>query len=476
MSSNNPHISNDSNDGLYLYGSGEMDQLSPLKENNEDSEINETKNPLKIPIHFINVSEKIKKIQCGQMFTMILSTFGNVYTFGCADNGALGHEESIPAKKVDLNFKAIGISGGDCHGLCYSKNNLAFWGQFRNSQGPMGESITNPKYIEKINFGFQNIKKVVSGTNHVIILTEEGNIYSFGNKEFGQLGIKDTDDNDYNELKIYKINENNVLDIFSGDEHSFLLQKNESGEKMLKGWGLNNKGQVGIGTYATEENTNVNVLIPTKINIPDNLIVKKCVGGNGISACITENNVVFCWGYNEDNLLGMDCDDIIISSPKEFQFFNREKVDDIFATYLYFYAINKENNNVYSWGMGESYVLGNRKEKQEQKPYLIKSAFYKNLKVTDISLGCSHVAVVLKQDNTILENNKNQEEEVVSKKPTTVVEFGVQKRKNDRSSGEVINENVDENIGGLKGICVKEEFIKLNIEDKPKVKKVRHTY
>ena len=465
----------DSLEGLYLYGSGEMDQLSPLKEDNEENEINETKNPLKIPIHFIEISEKIKKIQCGQMFTMILSNYGNVYTFGCADNGGLGHEESIPAKKVNINFKAIGISGGDCHGLCYNKKNLAFWGQFRNSQGPMGEAIINPKILNERNFNFENLKKVVSGTNHVIILTDEGNIYSFGNKEYGQLGIKNINDNDYNELKIYKINENNVLDIFSGDEHSFLI-KNENDEKILKGWGLNNKGQIGIGTYATEDNMNANVFFPTKINIPNNLIVKKCVGGNGISACITENNKIFCWGYNEDNLLGMDCDDIIIPEPKEFEFFNRENVDDIFATYLYFYAINYEKNNVYSWGMGESYVLGNKKEKQEKKPYLIKSAFYKNLKVTDISLGCSHVAVVLKQDSKILENINNNKEEIISKKEINVVEFGVQKRRNDRLFEEENNEIGNENIGGLKGICVKEEFITLNVEDKPKVKKVRYTY
>ena len=165
---------NDNNkEGLYVYGSGEMDQLSPIKEEEKYSEIYDTKIPLKIPLHFISEKEKISKIKCGQMFTMILSIKGNVYTFGCADNGGIGHEDSIPAKKVDLNFKAIDISGGDCHGIAYNNTNLAFWGQIRNSQGCIGEPFLNIKYYNISDINNEKIKKAISGTNHVIILTEE---------------------------------------------------------------------------------------------------------------------------------------------------------------------------------------------------------------------------------------------------------------------------------------------------------------
>ena len=160
-------------EGLYLYGSGEMDQLSPLKEEEKNADIFDTKIPLKIPLHFISPTEKIKQIKCGTMFTMILSTEGNVYTFGCADNGGIGHEDSIPAKKVNINFRPTGISGGDCHGLAYNAGKLAFWGQFRNSQGGMGEPCIDIKYYNNSDINNEHFKKVISGTNHVIILTKE---------------------------------------------------------------------------------------------------------------------------------------------------------------------------------------------------------------------------------------------------------------------------------------------------------------
>ena len=216
------NLENEENEVLYVYGSGEMDQLSPVKEDEKNEDIFDSKIPLIIPLHFISPQEKIQTIKCGQMFTMVLSTEGNVYTFGCADNGGIGHEDSVPAKRVNINFKPIGISGGDCHGLAYNENSLAFWGQFRNSSGGMGEPCLEVKYYNINNIQNEHFKKVISGTNHVLILTKEKNIFSLGNKEYGQRGINPNTSIDH--LTINKLKEFNIDDIFTGDDHSFLIK------------------------------------------------------------------------------------------------------------------------------------------------------------------------------------------------------------------------------------------------------------
>lgn len=36
------------------------------------------------------------------------------------------------------------------------------------------------------------------------------------------------------------------------------------------------------------------------------------------------------------------------------------KISQVFAKSQYCYALNEETNDVYSWGMGENYVLGSR--------------------------------------------------------------------------------------------------------------------
>ena len=464
-------------EGLYLYGSGEMDQLSPIKEDEKNQDIFDTKIPIKIPLHFISPQEKIKLIKCGQMFTMILSTEGNVYTFGCADNGGIGHEDSVAAQRVNINFRPIGISGGDCHGVAYNENNLAFWGQFRNSQGGMGEPCLKPKYYTINDIQYEHFKKVISGTNHVIILSKEKNIYAIGNKEFGQRGINPN--TNIQHLEINKINEYNVEDIFTGDEHSFLV-KYEKNIQVIKSWGLNSRGQLGIGIEPDTENAN-NIFTPTKVKLPPDVKIKKIIGGNGNSICITEDNRIFIWGNNEDNLLGLNDNEIIISTPKEIQFFNKyanpdNEVDEIIADYQSFYARNTTNNKVYSWGSGDSYILGNKKERSEKKPYLIDRGFFKNLKVIDLDMGCAHVAVVLTQDerlNNIVENRDKAINITIGK---TVLDSKTKprKRKNDDFPDENGNDNninnIDDNYGVIKTIQIKNEFITLYSKDKPKSK------
>jgi len=461
-------------EGLYLYGSGEMDQLSPIKEYiKEEKDSFESPIPRKIPLHFISKKETIKSIKCGAMTTYILSTEGNVYSFGCSDNGALGHEESISAKIIPLKFKAIGISGGDCHGIAYNRENLAFWGQFRNKNGKIGKAYTEPTYFNNKNINNEFYKKAISGTNHVLILTEKKNIFGFGNNEFGQLGV--SPEKIFHHFQMNKFCEKNVEDISTGDEHSFLI-KNENGRRILKSWGLNNNGQLGIGSFATNNEQNANIYVPTKVIFPGlfNISIKKVTGGSSTSLCLTEDNRVFVWGLNDFNLLGLKDKSKIIPSPKEIEFFNKylnpnNEVDDIHASFQYFYANNKKTNNVYSWGSGDSFVLGNIKEKAETTPYLINYLFLKNLYVSDLALGCSHVAVLLieKKDICKEENHNNEISKITNSKNNNKS----RKRKNIENSSDK-KEKV-EDYGIL--VKVKEEYITLDKHDQPKlsVKKIK---
>ena len=458
-------------EGLYIYGSGELDQLSPLQETvKEGEEILESAIPRKIPIHFISPIESIRSIKCGQLFTLILSTSGNVYTFGCADNASLGHPDNPKASIVPLKFSVLGMDGGDCHGIAYDRENLAFWGQFRNINGPMGEPCIEPNYFDRSQINGEYIKKVISGANHVIILTEEKNVYTFGNNDFGQLGL-----NPEKILHYFQINkllyEKNVEDIFTGDDHSFLV-KFENGLRVLKSWGNNIYGQLGIGAYNRDGNGTTKIYIPTRVIFPGypNISVKKVEGGAGTSICITEDNRIFVWGYNDFSILGLQDDkNKIIPNPKELVFFNpfsnpENEVNDILACHTYFYAKNNKKNKVYSWGSGDSFTLGNKKEKAEIKPYLINNLFFKNLYVDDLALGCYHVVVKLskkKYEEKRPEYNLNEMEKIDIEKKE---EIKPKKRKNDG-----LNEEKEENYKFK--VDIKEEYITLNELDQPKFSK-----
>ena len=79
----------------------------------------------------------IVDVKAGGMHSLALTTNGEIWSFGCNDEGALGRnteEEGSEMKptKIDLPGKAVRISAGDSHSACLLEDGRAFaWGSFR---------------------------------------------------------------------------------------------------------------------------------------------------------------------------------------------------------------------------------------------------------------------------------------------------------------------------------------------------------
>ena len=56
------------------------------------------------------------------------------------------------------------------------------------------------------------------------------------------------------------------------------------------------------------------------------------------------------------------------SSPNLVKGLDGKKITDIFAGNHYCYALEKESNELYSWGMGGSFVLGTRDDENVYEP------------------------------------------------------------------------------------------------------------
>ena len=60
---NHLNLKSNNDEGLYIYGSGELDQLSPLQKESKDStDILESPLPLKISLNFLSPIESIRSI------------------------------------------------------------------------------------------------------------------------------------------------------------------------------------------------------------------------------------------------------------------------------------------------------------------------------------------------------------------------------------------------------------------------------
>jgi alpha-tubulin suppressor-like RCC1 family protein len=85
-----------------------------------------------------------------------------------------------------------------------------------------------------------NISQVSVGNNHSLVLTDTGQVYTFGNNGYGQLGLGK---GIYGNRPTLIPRLNNISQIASGDYHSFAVNMNGK----VYGFGLNNKGQLGFG-------------------------------------------------------------------------------------------------------------------------------------------------------------------------------------------------------------------------------------
>jgi len=134
-------------------------------------------------------------LAAGGMHTAVLDSEGRVWTFGCNDEGSLGRlvdeeGECFKPEKVELPGKIVQISSGDSHTAALSETGQVFiWGTFRDSSGPIG--LAEPMSIQKLPvqvMAGEDVVRISSGSDHLVLLTSEGELYSMGNGEQGQLG------------------------------------------------------------------------------------------------------------------------------------------------------------------------------------------------------------------------------------------------------------------------------------------------
>ncbi len=235
------------------------------------------------------------------------------------------------AQKIKINLSPIGSpSGGD------SSNTVVSTG------------------ANKLSFG---------GWSSAVI-TEDGNLYTWGSNNYRQLG-NGTTTHSYTPIKIMS----NVVSVSLGLHHSAAITKDGS----LYTWGNNGDGQLGNGTTT-------NSLKPQKI-MSD--VVSVSLGGDR-SAAITKDGSLYTWGYNGSGQLG---NGTTTSSLKPIKIMSN--VVSVSLGVYHSAAITKDGS-LYTWGGNAYGKLGNGTTTDSLKPIKIMS------NVVSVSLGDYHSAAITK--------------------------------------------------------------------------------
>ncbi|PAV84457.1 hypothetical protein WR25_18282 isoform E [Diploscapter pachys] len=187
------------------------------------------------------------------------------------------------------------------------------------------------------------IRDISCGIHHVVALTEEGKIFSWGSQNsFGELGHGHSSSTDSRPQQVQGVlNGEKVVAIACGSRHT--LAVSDKGE--LFSFGLNSDGQLGTGRAANESSPRI---VPLH-----NRFVKSVACGHNNSMALTESGDVYVWGYNSNGELGLGhltnqhCPILLDSLSK------KAAIRKIACGYAHSLALS-DDGILYAWGTNTS--------------------------------------------------------------------------------------------------------------------------
>lgn len=240
------------------------------------------------PLEGIHVSS----VSCGAFHTAVVTSSGQLFTFGDGTFGVLGHGDcrsvSVPKEVVSLKgFRTVRVACGIWHTAAVvevmvrtstsdncSSGKLFTWGD--GDKGQLGHGDKEPKFVPTCVDALveTSICHVACGHSLTVALTTSGHVYTMGSTAYGQIGNSLAD----GKLPIRvegKLLKNFVEEIACGAYHVAVLTSRAE----VYTWGKGANGQLGLGD--TDDRNS-----PTLIEALKDEQVKSIACGSNFTAAI----------------------------------------------------------------------------------------------------------------------------------------------------------------------------------------------
>ena len=183
----------------------------------------------------------------------------SIFGQGNNSNGQLGIGNyisiDIPIRINSLKqLKITQIACGVGHTIALTDNNILYaWGRFYKPENKKDKIMStsgdysSPILIESLSN--ESIIKIAAGNNHSMAITELGDLYTWGEGIYGQLGHGINNNEQYPKKVEYFCNKFKIIDCKGGAAHTVALTE----EGYLFGWGQNDKNQLNLGKINTNK-------------------------------------------------------------------------------------------------------------------------------------------------------------------------------------------------------------------------------
>ena len=142
----------------------------------------------------------------------------------------------------------------------------------------------------------KRIVQVACGEHHSLVVTDKGDVYAWGRGFEGQLGLSKSTQIAATPQYLKAFYGTPVSSVAAGAFFSLAITKDGS----VWGWGEAKLGQLGMGKQTR-------ALLPQRIAFSQdearNFV--QCAAGYGHSSALTEDGLLFVWGFNVYGQLGL---------------------------------------------------------------------------------------------------------------------------------------------------------------------------
>jgi len=282
---------------------------------------------------------------------------------------------------VSLALNQNASSALDVNGQVWS------WGD--GDDGQLGLGIADDDLVDETNYTspqkIENLSDIVSisrGYDHMLLLKSDGTVLAFGDNSNGQLGDGSNLDQD---TPVEVAGLTNIVQI-SAAVSSYAIDT----EGRLWAWGKNNYGQLANGVSDSDVHST-----PTEINIGEPVI--NVASGKGHTLALTSSGQVYAWGLNASSQVGMNPSDAsdedevwdnYVLTPKLLPWF--DDVVAIWANGNQSFA-QRSDGQIYPWGQNMLGTLGIEEDGNVAEPV---SPILELENVTDLGNGALHTLAI----------------------------------------------------------------------------------
>ncbi|CAH1776574.1 unnamed protein product, partial [Owenia fusiformis] len=309
---------------------------------------------------------------------------GKVYATGYGAGGRLGigGAESVAQPTLlesiqHVFIKKVAVNSGGKHCLALSSEGEVYsWGEAEDGKLGHGNRspCDRPRVIESLRG--KEIVGIAAGGAHNACITASGELYTWGKGRYGRLGHGDSEDQAKPKL-VESLKGYRVIDVAcgSGDAQSLCITDNDC----VWSWGDGDYGKLGRGGSD-------GCKVPTKVDVLMGVGVIKVECGSQFSTALTKAGEVYTWGKGDYHRLGHGTDEHV-RRPRKVSGLQGKKVVSISCGSLHCVACT-DKGEVYTWGDNDEGQLGDGTTNAIQRPRLV--ANLQGKKINRVACGSAH--------------------------------------------------------------------------------------